>query len=141
MIKKNLKHRRRGFALLEALVASLILGSAVVTLVAVSSRSLYRSKMNRDYDLAWQLVDRQLTLVEAMGIDSFLLEGERQGVTDRFGPEFFWSVDVSSVPLGNLYRVSITVRWQQQNRAEEIVAATMLNGQIGLALVVAEQAR
>ena len=140
-MRNKLTQRRRGFALLEALIASLILGSAVVALSAVSSRSLYRSKMNRDVDLAWQFADRQLTMIEVVGIDQFLIDGEREGVTDQFGPEFFWNVELSSVDLGNLYRVSIAVRWHQQNRSEGIVASTMLNGQITSALLVAEQAR
>lgn len=132
----NRQRRYSGFTLLEALVAGLILGSAVIALCGVSNRCLSRTKINRHYDLAWQVADRQLTFIESMGINQFILDGETEGVIEQFGPEFSWAIDIREEPLDDLYLVTITVNWQEQNRIEQISLATMFNGLLGGALPI-----
>ena len=120
---------RQGFTLIEAMVASMILSMAVVTLCSLSTKSLAQTKLNREYELAWQVLDRQLTMLDYMSIDEFVLLGEREGFTDDFGKRYHWQIEVAEEPLDALYLVQIDVWWQEGQRARRITAATMLNGQ------------
>lgn len=119
---------KHGFTLIEALVASVIMAAAVMTLCALSTRCLSRTKMNRQYELAWQLLDRQLTLIDHAGIDQFLQQGIMEGVFPETNPTYQWKVQVITPTIDNLYRVNIVVWWALQNRRYQITTATMLNG-------------
>ena len=128
MMMRRQRHQA-GFTLIEAMVASMILGMAAVTLCTLSTKSLAQTKLNREYELAWQVLDRQLTMLDYMSIDEFVLLGEREGFTDDFGKRYHWQIEVAEEPLDVLYMVQIDVWWQEGQRVRRITAATMLNGQ------------
>ncbi len=64
------------------LSAAVLLSGAVVALCAISNKSLSGVKLNRENEVAWQLLDRQLTLIDYIGVDQFIEAGQLEG---RFG--------------------------------------------------------
>lgn len=119
---------RRGFNLVETVVASVILSGAVLTVGAISTRSLTGARLNRQYEVAASLIDRQLSLIDYMGIDQFIETGQVEGVFEEFEPGYRWEVSTQYQDIDNLYLVKITVSWVERNRPYSISVETMLNG-------------
>ena len=120
--------RRSGFNLVETMVASVILSGAVLALGAVSSGALTQMRLNRQYEAAASIVDKQLTLIDAVGIDQFIEQGQSEGVVEELEPGYAWTVQTEYVGIDNVYLVAITVRWLDRQRPRQIVVQTRLNG-------------
>ncbi len=142
MMVKITEKKRKGFTLLEALTASVILGMAVVTLSGISTRCISQIQLNQQYEQAWQILDRQLTMIGAMGIEEFIMQGTMEGEINSVAkesdeanePMYYWQVQTSSEPIDNLYKVDITVQWVMDKKGHTISATTLLDGQAGLVL-------
>ena len=139
MVKITRKNRK-GFTLLEALVASVVLGMAVVTLSGMSTRCISQIRLNQQYEQAWGILDRQLAVIGVMGIEEFIIQGIMEGEIGPEGKEsgeanelmYHWQVQTESEQIDNLYKVDITVQWVMDKKRHTISAATLLDGQIGL---------
>ena len=122
---------RAGFSLVEMVAAAVLLSGAVVTLCAISNKSLGGVKLNRENEMAWQLLDRQLTLIDYVGVEQFIEAGQSEG---RFGDEedgqtvYYWSSDITEGEADNIYRVDMVVYWTAGIRAGKVSAATVFNG-------------
>ena len=64
----KLKQRNKGFTLLETIVASTILCGSVLTITAVCSQAMANTRLNRQYETALLLADRQLSLIFSRSI-------------------------------------------------------------------------
>ena len=123
---------KKGFSLIEMLVASLLLSAAVVVLCAISTRSMTGVRLNRQYEMAWDLLDKQLTMIDYMGIDEFL---ELRQMSGRFNLQgvgrtvYKWEAAVNEGDLDNVYIVSISVSWDYASKQGRVSASTILNGQ------------
>ncbi len=123
---------RKGFSLVETIIAAVLLSSGVVAICAISTNSFRGVKMNRQSELAWDLLDKQLTLIDYMGIDAFVESGETTGMFEGEGgqdPTHYWDVEVTPVDIDYLYSVNIIVGWSGGSRLREISLTTMFNGQ------------
>ena len=122
------RHSIKAFTLIEALVATVILAGSVASITALTSRCMVRTRLNQDYDRAWQLMDRQLTLIDAMGIDQFLEQRNNQGEIEDGDITFQWVVDAALQEIDQLYIINMRISWIKGNRGYSITAATCLNG-------------
>lgn len=123
---------RKGFSLVETIIAAVLLSSGVVAICAISTKSFRGVKMNRQSELAWDLLDKQLTLIDYMGIDAFVESGETTGMFDGEGgqePTHYWEVQVTALDIDYLYSVNIIVGWGAGSRPRKISLTTMFNGQ------------
>ena len=104
--------RRRGFTLLEVLVALAILSVAVVSMIQLFGQGLRLLKVSGDYQQAVLLADQKAREVETV----------REGVEGGREGDFEWErrASVATVPeeltvVGlapvRLYRVTVQVRW------------------------------
>jgi prepilin-type N-terminal cleavage/methylation domain-containing protein len=118
----------RGFNLVETMVASVILSSAVLTVAAISSKALTATRLNRQYEVAASLIDRQLALVDYIGIDAFVESGQTEGVFEEVEPGYHWEITAEYQGIDSLYLVTITVTWIDRNRPYKIVTQTMFDG-------------
>ena len=118
---------KRGFSLIETLVASAILSGAVLTLGAISTMSVSGTRLNRRYETAASLLDKQLSLIDFIGIDEFIEIGQMEGVFPEY-PDYHWEVVTEYQDIDSLYLVTITVSWIDGNRPYSISADTMLDG-------------
>jgi prepilin-type N-terminal cleavage/methylation domain-containing protein len=133
----RMKQGGRGFTLVEMIVTSVILCGAVLALGAISTRSLVGTRLNRQYEVAAALADRQLRLIDYIGVDNFIEFGQKEGEFEQFEPGYHWEVITESVGIGNLYLVKVTVSWVERNRPYSISVDTRLNG-VGRALETEE---
>jgi len=124
----QVKTNKKGFSLIETLVASAILSGAVLTVGAISTMSLSGARLNRRYEMAASLIDKQLSLIDYIGIDEFIEIGQMEGVFEEIEPEYHWKVTTEYQDIDSLYLVTITVSWIDGNRPYSLSVDTMLDG-------------
>ena len=122
------RRRYKGFNLVETIVASIILSGTVLTVGAISTRALTATRLNRQYELAASLADRQLSLIDYAGIDEFVEQGQLEGDFTDYEPDYHWQVSTEYQEIDNLYLVEVTVTWIEHNRPHSLTVETMLNG-------------
>ncbi|MCF7975968.1 MAG: hypothetical protein K9N55_19280 [Phycisphaerae bacterium] len=120
--------RQRGLSLVETLVAGMILSATVVTVSALSTRSMAGAGINRTYEQAAALINRQMTLIDCVGISAFLEAGQTQGEFGELAPEYTWAMAAESVGIDNLYEVTMTVYWAERGGIKSLSVTTRLNG-------------
>lgn len=117
----------KGFSLVETLVASVILSGAVLTIGAISTVAVRGTGLNRRYETAAALLDKQLNMIDYMGIDEFIDLGHMEGVFEGY-EDYHWEVITEYQDIDSLYLVTITVSWVEGNRPYSITVDTMLDG-------------
>jgi len=122
------KRNRKGFTLVEAAVASTILCGAVLTVGAISTSSLSGTRLNRQYEVAASLIDKQLSLIDYIGIDEFIDIGQMEGSFEEIEPGYHWEVLTEYQDIDSLYLVTITVTWVDRKRPYSLSVDTMLDG-------------
>lgn len=115
-----------GFTLIETILAATILSAAVLVISAISSRALNSTKLNRQYEVARQLADRQLTIINYMGIEQFLKSGEPEGEYEGYEPKYNYVVDTAQTNIDKLYEVSVTVSWVERSMAYDVKVQTRM---------------
>jgi len=120
----------KGFSLIEMIVASIILSLAVVSVCAVSTKSMTAVRSNREYEVAWDLLDRQLTLIDYAGVEEFINQGQMEG---HFSDEetegtHYWSAKCEEGEYDYLYNIELSVTWGPENAPRKISVSTVLNG-------------
>ena len=122
------RKNNKGFTLVETIVASTILCGAVLTVGAISTASLSGTRLNRRYEMAASLIDKQLSLIDFVGIDEFIELGQMEGDFAEFEPAYHWEVATEYQDIDSLYLVTITVSWVDRNRPYSLSVDTMLDG-------------
>lgn len=107
---------QQGFTLLEVLVALVILGLAIVTMIQMSSQGLRLVKLSGDHQDAARLADR---IARATEIKGEAVDGGKEG-------PYTWERKIALVPIPKellppggpasgptigLYSLTISVRW------------------------------
>ena len=124
-----MKHRRHdGFSLIEMLVASVVLSGTVVTVAAISTQALQGTARQQAYETAVQLADRQLRVIDYVGVDRFLEAGQTEGLFETPEPGYRWFVEAESMDFGLLYSVKITLSWPDRRGPRSLSVSTRLNG-------------
>jgi len=119
---------KRGFTLVETIVASIILCGSVLALAAISTRCLGGTRLNRQYEVAAMLAEKQLSIVDFTGVEEFLQSGRVEGEFDEFDGMYRWQVDVQSEGVDYLYLVTVTVSWADRGKVHSLSVDTRLNG-------------
>lgn len=122
------KRNSSGFNLVETLLAGAILSGTVLTVGAISTRALTGTRLNRQYETAASLIDKQLSLIDYMGIDQFVELGQTEGVFEDFEPGYQWQATTEYQGIDSLYLVTLTVTWVDNNRPYSLSAQTMFDG-------------
>jgi len=121
-------HKQKAFTLIEAVVAAVILSSAIIAYCAITTRSTNQVQLNRQREIAWQLLDRQLVTIAQAGIDEFIQQGKTEGLIEAHDIEFVWQAQLEPQDLGNLYALQLTLHWPHQGKNLKISTAALFNG-------------
>jgi len=122
------RRKAKGFTLVEVIAASVILCGAVMLVGRVGMQAMTGTKLNRRYEMAASVIDRQLSLIDYLGIDGFLETGESEGQSDDLGYTFLWEVQTEYQEIDSLYAVKIKVTWAEGRRPYSITVDTMFDG-------------
>jgi len=122
------KQNNRGFTLIESILASVLLCASVLVLVAISSRSVGATTLNRHYEKALGIAEKQLAMIDYVGIDYFIEAGRMEGDIENSEPNYHWQVEAESIGIDNLYKVVVTVSWVERSKNHNVSISTRLNG-------------
>ena len=122
------RRKAKGFTLVEVIASSVIICGAVMLVGRVGTQAMTGVKLNRHYEMAASLIDKQLSLIDYVGIDGFVEAGESEGQSDDLGFTFNWSVQTEYQEIDSLYLVRITVTWIEGKRPYSISVDTMFDG-------------
>ena len=122
------RRNAKGFTLVEVISASVILCGAVMLVGSIGTQAMTGTKLNRRYEMAASLIDRQLSLLDYVGIDAFVESGETGGESEDYGFPIHWQVETEYQEIDSLYLVRITVSWLERNRPYSISVDTMFDG-------------
>ena len=122
------KNTKNGFTLIETIVASTILCGSVLTISAICSKALSNTRLNRQYETALSLADKQLSMIDYVGIDEFIELGSFDGQFEDYEPIYTWNATVVYENIDDLYHVTVTISWTDHNRPFSLSVDTMLNG-------------
>ena len=121
-------HNNKGFTLIETILACVILCASVLVLGAISTRSVSGVRLNRQYEAAAALAEKQLILIDYIGIDDFIKAGRLEGDFEQLEPAYHWQVSTQLCGIGGLYEVKVTVNWMERNRSYDVSVSTRFNG-------------
>lgn len=127
-IKKHRGNKRGGFTLVEAIVANMILCASVITLGAFGTLCLTNIRLDRLNQTAVTLADRQLTLIDFMGIENFIERGQFDGEFENADVSYAWHADTEYLDMDKLYQVTVTITWTDGGRPYRTVVQTRLDG-------------
>jgi prepilin-type N-terminal cleavage/methylation domain-containing protein len=119
---------RKGFNLIETITASVILSALVLAVLARTTQCLSYTHINRQYEVASAIIDKQLAMVDYIGIDDFVELGETEGDVAEYEPGYHWGASAEYQDIDNLYMVTITVSWVDRNRPRSLTVETMFDG-------------
>jgi type II secretory pathway pseudopilin PulG len=123
------KTKTKGFTLVEVVASSIILCGVVMVVGAISTQALTGTHMNRRYEMAASIADKQLSLIDYVGIDSIVEMGQAEGDYEDSGYEYHWKIDTEYQEIDSLYLVTLTVSWVDRNKPYSISVNTMLDGE------------
>ncbi len=113
---------------METVIASMILSGAVLALGSISSHALVSTRLNQHYKAAAAIAEKQLSLLDFMGIDEFVESGTAEGLVEEVEPGYRWEITTDYQGTDSVYLVSIKVSWLEGKRPYDITVQTMLNG-------------
>ena len=119
----------QGFTLVEVIAASVILSGAVMLVASVGTQAMIGTGHNRRYEMAASLIDRQLHLIDYLGIDAHIESGETEGDSQDFGFPMHWQVETEYQEIDSLYLVRVTVTWVDRKRPYTLTVDTMFDGE------------
>jgi len=120
--------KKNGFTLVEVIASSVILCAAVMIVGSIATRALIGTRLNRRYETAAFLADKQLGLIDYVGIDSVSELGEMEGDLEEAGDTYHWVVETEYQEIDNLYLIKATVSWVEANRPYSLAVDTMFDG-------------
>jgi len=94
----------------------------------IGTQALIGTRLNRRYEMAASLIDRQLTLIDYVGIDSFIESGQTEDDSEDFGYLYHWEVQTEYQEIDSLYLVTVTVSWVEGSRPYSLSVDTMFDG-------------
>jgi prepilin-type N-terminal cleavage/methylation domain-containing protein len=117
---------RKGFTLVEALVSTVIFCSAAAVIMAISARCMSNAHQDRIYEMAWQLLDRQLAAVSYVGIDEYKKLGVMEGTFTNTDIEYRWSINAEPSTVTDIDEVRMSVLWLEQKKTHSISLDTRM---------------
>jgi prepilin-type N-terminal cleavage/methylation domain-containing protein len=120
--------KNRGFSLIEVMVAAGLLGTVTVTVCTLGAKSLASMRVCREYEKAWDVLDRQMVLLEQIGVTSLVSRSNLSGVIDdsQSQTQWKWQMNIESLEVEELYALTLTVEWVSEGKARRIRCDTRM---------------
>ena len=122
-------NNNKAFSLVETIAASVILSATVLVVLTGSTAAIGTTALNREYEIAASLIEKQLSLTDFIGIDDFIDAGMLEGEFAEYDPTFYWYAETEYQDIDSLYKVTITVTWVNRGRPYSLTVDTMFNGE------------
>jgi prepilin-type N-terminal cleavage/methylation domain-containing protein len=126
------RQKNRGFSLIEVMVAAGLLATVTVTVCTLGTRSLASMRVCREYEKAWDVLDRQMVLLEQIGVATLAGQSNLSGVIDdsQSQTQWKWRMNIEPLEVEELYALTLTVEWVSEGKSRQIQCDTrMRSGQ------------
>jgi prepilin-type N-terminal cleavage/methylation domain-containing protein len=122
------RQKNSGFSLIEVMVAAGLLATVTVTVCALGARSLESMRVCQEYEKAWDVLDRQMVLLEQIGVANLVSRSSLSGVIDDPQSQIQWKWQMNIEPLNveELYAFTLTMEWVSEGRVRRIQCDTRL---------------
>lgn len=122
----NRGNMRRGFTLIEMLVATILLAIGVTAaLGAISAATNAEGKAHR-IQTASMLARQKLSDIAIQALTGQLSTDQQQGTFSPNNPEYHWAENSIATPYTNLFEVTITVTWGSGNNQHQTAVTTYI---------------
>lgn len=114
--------------MIEVLVAAGLLATATVTICALGAKSLSALRIHQEYEKAWDVLDRQMVLLDQIGVQSLISNPNLSGViNDQHSTmQWRWQASLEPMDIEQLYSLTMTVEWVSENRVRRVQCDTRL---------------
>ena len=119
--------QRRALTLIEALVASVLLGVGVVGLMSAGTQAVRNQHRTVHRTVAMHLAQEKLAEIDVVGPHIWMLGSPTAGSVVRDNVLFDWEIEIEQQLVGALFVVSIEVRWQANVNSGMVALTTWLN--------------
>jgi prepilin-type N-terminal cleavage/methylation domain-containing protein len=97
--------RNSGFSLIEVMVAAGLLATVTVTVCTLGAKSLASMRVCQEYEKAWDVLDRQMVLLEQIGVANLASRSNLSGVIDdpQSQIQWKWQMNIELLDVEELY--------------------------------------
>lgn len=129
MVRRRPSHR--GFALVEAIVAAVVLGIALSIILGLASQAVSAQSRGEAMETAARLADEKLHLVLATGPEGYASVFDLRGACDPPFADRSFAVEIEPNGPGEAYDVRVTVSWLAGAMPQSFTLATRIAPRLG----------
>lgn len=129
--RSPLSPSRRGMALMDVLVAGLVLSGALVAVLGIASRSLSAQVRGQQIEQAAMVLDSLLNDVLALGPAKYLKSGEMGGTVDPPFDEYTYRISIDDISPDQPFRVTARVWWETAGGEQTIEVQALMAKRLG----------
>jgi prepilin-type N-terminal cleavage/methylation domain-containing protein len=122
------RSKNSGFSLIEVMVAAGLLATVTVTVCALGAKSLASMQVCQEYEKAWDVLDRQMILLEQIGVANLASRSNLSGVIEdpQTQMQWKWQMKIEPLDVEELYALTLTVEWISEGRVRRIQCDTRM---------------
>lgn len=122
---------RRGVALVDVIVATVILGIALGVLLNILGRAIDAQSTGEKLQTAALLLDEQLNLVLMRGPDDYASRYPTEGTCDSPFTDYRYKLTIRAASGGQPFEVAASVLWTVGSRERSVEATTLIAPRLG----------
>lgn len=123
--------RRRAFALIEALAASVVLGLGLVAVMGLTARAIAAQTRGEQIAIAAMLADERLNLVLAAGIEGYGSVFPMRGQCEAPFEAYSFEVVIRESGTGDPALVAAEIFWRSGGERRSILVETLIAPRLG----------
>ncbi len=128
----RLSSRARSFALIDCIVATVLLGISLAVMIGLASSAISSQATGEKLSTAATLADEQLQLLLARGPDDYTQRFPIQGQCDAPFTDYSYKLSITGGGgVGVPYAVSCTISWNAGGGARNISIETLMAPRTG----------
>ena len=125
--------RRRAVALIDAIVATIILGVALAVIVGLTAQAISSQSQGERMQIGAMLADEQLSLVLARGPDDYAKTFPLTGACDAPFQDYTYDLTIGGGSESEPYQVQATISWKSPSgRDERLSIQTLMAARLGI---------
>lgn len=127
----SMNRDRRGIALVDVIVGTIMLGVVLVVVIGISTSALGAQDEGERLQTVAMLLDEQLNLVVMRGPDQYQSRFGSGGPCDAPFEQYRYTVELSGGSSGDPYAVKATIFWTDRGRERSESVETLVAPRLG----------